>query len=71
MIQSRCRLLRVQRFEDQAYEQILTEPGPAAGPDARILAAFSQSGTAIDNLQRYRGSAERQYYKALREFQTS
>ena len=71
MIQSRCRLLRVQRFEDQSYEQILTEPGSAADPDARILAAISQSGNAIDKLQRYRGAAERQYYKALRELQSS
>jgi hypothetical protein len=71
LIQARCRMLRVQRLEDQAYEQILTEPGSAADPDARILAAISQSGSAIDKLQRYRGAAERQYYKALRELQTS
>ena len=71
MIQARCRLIRVQRLEDQAYEQILTEPGSSADPDARILAAISQSGNAVDKLQRYRAAAERQYYKALREIQTS
>jgi isochorismate synthase EntC len=71
MIQARCRMLRVQRLEDQAYEQILTEPGSAAGPDARILAALTQSRNAIDKLQRYRATAERQYYKALRELQSS
>src|ERR1017187_7753528 len=71
MIQSRCRLLRVQRFEDQAYEEILIEPGSAADPDARILAAISQSGNALDKLQRYRAAADRSYYKALRELQAS
>ena len=71
MIQARCRLIRVQRLEDQAYEQILTEPGSSTDPDARILAAISQSGNAVDKLQRYRAAAERQYYKALREIQTS
>jgi hypothetical protein len=71
MIYARCRLLRVQRLEDQAYEQILTEPGSAADPDARILAAISQSGNALDKLQRYRAAADRSYYKALRELQAS
>jgi hypothetical protein len=71
MIQARCRLHRIQRLEDQAYEQILTEPGADADPDARILAAMGQSGNILDKLQRYRAAAERSYYKALRELQTS
>jgi hypothetical protein len=71
MIQARCRLLRIQRLEDQAYEQILTEPGADADPDTRILAAMGQSGNLLDKLQRYRASAERSYYKALRELQAS
>ena len=69
MIEARCRLLRVRRLEASAYEQILTEPGGPADPDARILAAMSQSGSAADKLERYRASAARQYYKALRELQ--
>jgi hypothetical protein len=71
MIYARCRLLRIQRLEDQAYEQILTEPGSGADPDARILAAICQSGNALDKLQRYRAAADRSYYKALRELQAS
>jgi hypothetical protein len=71
MIQARCRLHRLQRLEDHAYEQLLTEPGGDADPDARILAALGQSGNILDKLERYRGAAERSYYKALRELQTS
>src|SRR6516164_655863 len=69
MIQSRCRLLRIQRLEALAFEQILTEPGGNSDPDARILAAICASGNALDKLRRYASAAERAYYKALREFQ--
>jgi hypothetical protein len=71
MIQSRCRLLRIQRLETLAFEQILTEPGSNSDPDARILAAMCASGNALDKLQRYAAAAERSYYKALRELQNS
>jgi hypothetical protein len=71
MMQARCRLHRIQRLEDQAFEQILTEPGAEADPDARILAAMGRSGNILDKLQRYRAAAERSYYKALRELQSS
>ena len=71
MIQARCRLHRIQRLEDHAFDQIQTEPGSPADPDARILAAMNQSGNILDKLQRYRAAAERSYYKALRELQTS
>jgi hypothetical protein len=71
MVQARCRLHRIQRLEDHAYEQILTEPGSAADPDARILAAMDQSGNLLDKIHRYRAAAERSYYKALRELQSS
>jgi hypothetical protein len=71
MIQSRCRLLRIQRLEALAFEQILTEPGSNTDPDARILSAMCASGNALDKLQRYAAAAERSYYKALREFRQS
>ena len=71
MIQARCRLHRIQRLEDQSYDQILTEPGSAPDPDARILAAMGQSGNLLDKIHRYRAAAERSYYKALREIQAS
>ena len=71
MIQARCRLLRLQRLEALAFEQILTEPGSSTDPDARILAAFSASGNALDKLHRYGTAAERSYYKALHELQKS
>ena len=32
---------------------------------------MNQSGNILDKLQRYRAAAERSYYKALRELQTS
>jgi hypothetical protein len=71
MIQARCRLLRIQRLEALAFEQILTEPGSGSDPDARILAAICASGNVLDKLQRYAAAAERSYYKALRELQNS
>ena len=71
MIQARCRLLRIQRLEDLAYEQILTEPGGSSDPDARILVALCSSGKALDKLQRYTAASERSYYKALRELKQS
>ena len=71
MIQSRCRLLRIQRLEALAFEQILTEPGGNSDPDARILAGLCGSGNAFDKLQRYTAAAERSYYKALRELRQS
>jgi hypothetical protein len=71
MIQSRCRLLRIQRLEALAFEQILTEPGTNPDPDARILTAICASGNALDKLQRYAAAAERSYYKALRELRQS
>jgi hypothetical protein len=71
MIQARCRLLRIQRLEALAFEQILTEPGGDSDADTRILAAMCGSGNALDKLQRYAAAAERSYYKALRELQQS
>jgi hypothetical protein len=71
MIQARCRLLRIQRLEALAFEQILTEPGGNSDPDARILAAMCASGNALDKLACYAAAAERSYYKALRELQNS
>jgi hypothetical protein len=71
MIQARGRLLRIQRLEALAFEQILTEPGGNSDPDARILAALCGSGNAFDKLQRYTAAAERSYYKALRELRQS
>src|SRR5215831_4125416 len=71
MIQARCRLLRIQRLEALAFEQILTEPGGNSDPEARILAAMCASGNALDKLARYASAAERSYYKALRELRQS
>jgi hypothetical protein len=71
MIQARCRLLRIQRLEALAFEQILTEPTGNSDPDARILTAMCGSGNAFDKLQRYAAAAERSYYKALRELRQS
>ena len=71
MIQARCKLLRLQRLESAAQEQILTEPGSAGDPDARILDAMGKSGNLLDKLERYAASARRCYYKALHELQTA
>src|SRR5690242_18671093 len=69
MIDSSCRLLRIRRLEALAFEQILTEPGSGADPDASILGAIYASGNALDKLQRYAAAAERSYYKVLRDLQ--
>ena len=67
MIQARWKLTRIERFEQLAFEQILTEPDGDSDPDARILSAMSRNGNVLDKLERYRAAAERSYYKAHRE----
>ncbi len=67
MIQARWKLARIGRFEQLAFEQILTEPDGDSDPDARILSAMSRNGNVLDKLERYRAAAERSYYKAHRE----
>lgn len=69
MIQARWKLLRIERLEALAVEQILTEPGAAADPDSRLLSAMAGSGSVLDKLARYAAAAQRSYYKALRELQ--
>ena len=71
MIQARSKLLRLQRLESAAHEQILTEPGSAGDPESRILVALAKSGNVLDKLDRYAAAARRCYYKALRELQTA
>jgi hypothetical protein len=69
MIKARWNLARIERLEQLAFEQILTEPDGDSDPDARILAALSGSGSGnpLDKLARYQAAAERSYYKAHRE----
>src|SRR6266498_1830145 len=65
MVQARWKLLRIERLEALAFEQILTEPGGADDPDGRILSAILTSGNPLDKLQRYSAAADRAFYKAL------
>jgi hypothetical protein len=67
MIKARWNLARIERLEQLAFEQILTEPVGDSDPDARILAAMASSGNPLDKLARYQAAAERSYYKAHRE----
>src|SRR5581483_11625558 len=69
MIQARWRLLRIDRLENLAFDQmILGDEAEPSTPDAKILAALSKnSRDPLALLQRYRTAAERAYYKAHRE----
>jgi hypothetical protein len=69
MIQARSKLLRLSRLEAAAMEQILTEPGSADDPDARILGAMSKTGGILDKLERYAAAARRCYHKAVRDLE--
>ncbi len=71
MIQARWKLLRIERLEGLAFEQILTEPGSDDDPDTRLLGAMGRNGNILDKLARYSAAAERSYFKALRELQAS
>jgi hypothetical protein len=71
MIQARCKLVRFDRLQGLAFEQVLTEPGSSSDPDARILAALGASGNMVDKLERYAASARRAYYQARRELESS
>ena len=71
MIQARCKLIRLERLQGLAFEQVLTEPGSAPDPDARLLAALGASGNMIDKLERYAAAARRTYYQARHELENS
>ena len=71
MIQARCKLVRLERLQGLAFEQVLTEPGSAPDPDARLLAALGASGNMIDKLERYAAAARRSYYQAMHELENS
>jgi hypothetical protein len=70
MVQSRWKLLRIQRLENVAYDYILMgeDPSQSDDPDAKIIAAMSKKDRdPLALLERYRITAERAYYKAHRE----
>ena len=71
MIRARWALNRIDRLECVAFDQILTEPGSPADPDARILAALGSSGNIIDKLQRWANSCRRTYSQAKHELESS
>jgi hypothetical protein len=71
MIHARWKISRIQRFENEAFDQMLSAGDPQLGPDARIVAAIAGSSVSLDKLQRYSAAAERSYYKALRELESS
>ncbi len=71
MVQARWKLDRIQRLEALAFEQLLTEPGAATGPDERILAALGRSSNIFDKLQRYTAAATRSYNAANRELKNA
>jgi hypothetical protein len=70
MIQSRWKLIRINRLENVAFDYIVMgeEPGQSDDPDGKIIAAMSKNGRdPLSLLERYRINAERAYYKAHRE----
>jgi hypothetical protein len=70
MVQSRFKLIRINRLENLAYDYILLgeDPSQSDDPDAKIIAAMSKNGRdPLASLERYRITAERAYYKAHRE----
>jgi hypothetical protein len=70
MVQSRWKLIRIQRLENVAYDYILMgeDPSQSEDPDAKIIAAMSKNNRdPLTLLERYRITAERAYYKAHKE----
>ena len=67
MIQSRWKLIRLERLEALAMEQILTHPSAPPDADTAVLESLSRNGAILDKLARYQAAAERAYFKALRE----
>jgi hypothetical protein len=68
MAKSRWKMLRVDRLESEAFDDVMTAPeSPSGSPDSRILAAMNSNGNILDRLQRYSAAAERSYFRALRE----
>ena len=72
MIQARWSLIRFERLQAEAFEEILTAPDSLnASPDGRLLAAYAQRSNLLDKLDGHIKEAERSYYQALRQFQTA
>lgn len=68
MIQSRWRLLRIQRLEAEALDDLLEASCGDENPDRLLLNHIGTPGNIFDKLERYRAAAERAHVKALHEF---
>jgi hypothetical protein len=72
MIQARWALIRFERLQAEAFEEILTAPDSSdASPDGRLLAVYTQRSNVLEKLERHIKEAERSYYQALRQFQAT
>lgn len=69
MIQARWKLARIERLESEAFDAMLEDEGAPMDSDRRLLTTLSGNGNIFDKLQRHSATAERSYYKALRELQ--
>ena len=70
MIAARWKLLRIQRLEAGAYDEIFeaeTDRWTPADPDRRVLDKLSCSGNILEKLERYAAAADRLYTKSLRQ----
>ncbi len=68
MIASRWKLARIERLEAEAYDKIMESGFGPECPDRRVLNELTEPGNILDKLQRHSATAERSFYKALREF---
>ncbi len=72
MIQARWALIRFERLQAEAFEEILTAPDSSdASPDGRLLAVYTQRSNVLEKLEKHIKEAERSYYQALRQFQAT
>ncbi len=67
LAQSRWKMDRVERLQEEAFNQTMAAGDPSQSPDAQIVTALSQPATVFDRLQRYAAQAERSYHRAHRE----
>ncbi|MCX6622107.1 MAG: hypothetical protein NTY38_13775 [Acidobacteria bacterium] len=65
--EARWKLLRIERLQSEAFEQILAAGDSGQSPDALILAALSQPNCVLHRLERYAAGAERTYLRCYRE----
>lgn len=69
MLAARWKLARIERLESEAFDDVLESGPETASADRCVLDTLAANGNIFEKLQHHAATAERSYYKALRELE--